>query len=102
MDLVFSKYTGFRLDEPENFKSFKLVLEGFSEGEHPLIEELDYEGIDHVWVLPAHVMKFSISDEWRSRFQIMLENAEKYGWIHPDTQGIKAHIQWQPEIARLK
>lgn len=95
MELVYSKHAGMRLDEPENFKAFKFVLEGFELGEQPAIADLDYDSNDHVWIPPSQVLQFATSDAWRLQFHKMIEGAAKYGWIHPDTQAIKAHIQWQ-------
>ncbi|KAA8735060.1 hypothetical protein F4V57_04715 [Acinetobacter qingfengensis] len=96
MELVFNKDLGLRLDDVENFKSFKFILEGFHVGEQPEITDFQYENADHVWILPEQVKRFSSSEQWLSDFNQMLQGAKKYGWIHPETNAIKAHIEWLP------
>lgn len=95
MNLIYCKDNGFSLEDKNSFKAFKLVLKGFEEGDIPNVHGLEQESEDHIWVDQAHVSIFSNGAEWLNQFSEMVAKAAKYGWIHPETQAIKAHVEWQ-------
>jgi 2-(1,2-epoxy-1,2-dihydrophenyl)acetyl-CoA isomerase len=87
-----------RLLEPDDFKTFKLVFDGYPTGHAPEIDGVRYVEENHAFVDQQQVIQAAGSqstESWREAFAVMVEKAAKYGWVAPDTQAIKAHIQWK-------
>jgi 2-(1,2-epoxy-1,2-dihydrophenyl)acetyl-CoA isomerase len=85
-----------RLLETDDFKAFKLVLNGYPQGQTPFIEGVRYIEDQHAFIGQQQVLEAAGSPDatWRAAFAAMVEKAAKYGWVEPGTQAIKAHIQW--------
>ncbi|WP_323038426.1 hypothetical protein [Gemmobacter sp.] len=98
MIVTYSPATGTRLDEAEDFRKFKVLLQncptaqpeirgiGFVDDGNALV------GIDLVPTLPGAPK----GPEWRAGYDAMVKAAAKYGWIDEASQSIKAHVERQP------
>lgn len=95
MDLIYCKEQGLTLEKLHDFKSFKFVLNGFIHGEYPQIEGIAIDQDDHVWIEQQLVTQFSTGVDWNQSFSEMISKAKKYGWIHAETDAVKAHVVWQ-------
>jgi hypothetical protein len=90
-----------QIEEPDNFKGFKVVsaysksakdqislaLQGIGElldDEHALINAQAF----------SQHLKRDQDSLWMSQFTSMIESAKKYGWINENPLRIKAHIQF--------
>lgn len=85
-----------QLLEADDFKAFKLVLNGYPAGQSPAIEGVRYIEDQHAFVARQQVLQAAASQDpaWHAAFAAMVEKAAKYGWVEPGTQAIKVHIQW--------
>ena len=89
---------GPRLDEPEDFKGFKVVVEGGLAGETLQLAlgpagRLDGE---HVWIAQDWLEQASglVGDaHWQAGLAGMLGYAEKKGWLEPGTGAVRGHIE---------
>lgn len=99
MDLICCKEQGLKLEHLDDFKSFKYVLKGFNHGEFPLIGGISPDQDEHVWIDQHIVTQFSTNDVWMQSFSEMIAKAKKYGWIHPETDAVKAHVVWQENFS---
>jgi len=91
------------LEDPSNFRAFKLVVEGDAAG----LDEAR-RALQGIAVLDDAAVAW-ISQEalrgrpevqgdaaWRQGFNAMIENARPHGWIDDAGGTIKAHIEWVP------
>ena len=89
---------GARLEAPEDFKGFKVVVEGGLEGP-ALAAALGAAGrLDgaHVWVAPDWLRAASGlagTPTWDAGLAGMLAYAEQKGWTEPGTGAIRGHIE---------
>lgn len=96
MIVHYSPQTGLRLQEPEDFRKFKVVLSGTAEAP-PTIEGVTFIADDHALVdidlvprLPGAPVG---EDGWMANYRKMLDAAEKYGWIDAEARAVKAHVE---------
>ncbi len=99
MDLIYCKEQGLKLEHVDDFKSFKYVLKGFGQGEFPLVGGIAPDQDDHVWIDQHVVTQFSTNEAWMQSFNDMISKAKRYGWIHTETNAVKAHVMWQENSA---
>ncbi|WP_180131026.1 MULTISPECIES: enoyl-CoA hydratase-related protein [unclassified Acinetobacter] len=102
MDLMYCKEQGLKLEQLQDFKSFKFVLNGFAHGEYPQIDGIAIDQDDHVWIDQQLVTQFSAGADWNQSFDDMVAKAKKYGWIHVETNAVKAHVVWQEPCAEAE
>lgn len=89
------------LQEPDNFKTFKIVIDAepdqFPDGTR------DFEGIatfddkDTAWVSQGALRTMSgraHDSVWQQAFGAMLDKARPYGWVNESTGDIRAHVEW--------
>jgi hypothetical protein len=89
-----------RLLEPSDFKSFKVVVRGGTDGraaERGLAPVAEWLGDDHVAVSVDAVRSLAGAEaetpDWQRGFAAMLGYAESKGWMVGEA--IKAHIEWE-------
>lgn len=102
MDLIYCKEQGLKLEHVDDFKSFKYVLKGFGQGEFPLVGGIAPDQDDHVWIDQHVVTQFSTNEAWMQSFNDMISKAQRYGWIHAETNAVKAHVMWQENSSQDK
>lgn len=94
---------GVRLDQPDDFSGFKVVVEAGAEAQaaETLAAVGEMADRDTAWIW-AHAVRAlagdQMGDDWNDRFSGMLEYAAGKGWIRgegpDDTLEIQAHIEW--------
>ena len=90
-----------RLEDRDNFREFKIVVERGDEDWDMLRDALrGLARIDdslHGWVSPSALRaSASIVDDaaWQDGFDAMIEKARPHGWIDPQSGEIRAHVVW--------
>jgi hypothetical protein len=101
---MFVKVTADRrvvLEDRDNFRAFKLVIEGEREQLDAIRRALhgtaDLVDADTAWVSQAALRdRPEVHDDaiWQQSFAAMIEKAKPYGWIDEQRQAIKAHVEW--------
>lgn len=88
-----------RLDEPEDLKGFKVVVE--SGDEASAVQALASVGrlVDRetAWIRRGAVRALAhgrVDDDWDAEFDAMLEYAASKGWLTDDRSEIQAHVEW--------
>lgn len=104
MVVVVSEH-GVRLDEPDDFTGFKVVVEtgAKEQAEETLTAVGEMADRETAWIW-AHAVRAlagdRVGDDWNDRFSGMLEYAAGKGWIRSegpdDTIEIRAHVEWPP------
>lgn len=89
------------LEEPQDFKRFKLVIDS-ARGETAKlaaalagIATLSAEG--HAWVNEAWLRRYDPAAAWQEGVTSMVAVAKKYGWIDEQAKTIRAHVEWPGE-----
>jgi hypothetical protein len=95
MILHCSKSAGWRLLEPDDFRSFKVVLDGVSPSEAAPADGVSLEDGTHAWIrqdVPARLAGAHATPAWQADFERMVAFAGKHGWLRDDG-AIRAHIE---------
>ncbi|MGV6876767.1 hypothetical protein ACUSIJ_29435 [Pseudochelatococcus sp. B33] len=85
-----------RLDEPDDFRNFRVTIEdGTSyktlKAAIDTIGRLDNEGT--AWIHETALRKLGRVDTiWQDQLTAMIAGAARHGWIDPGTGDIRAHI----------
>jgi hypothetical protein len=91
-----------KLEDPNNFRAFKLVVTG-----NPAILDAARKALAGVaelpdektaWISEAALRRFeSVAQDadWQQNLSAMIEKAKPHGWIDETRKAIKAHIEWQ-------
>lgn len=88
------------LEEPQDFKKFKLVID-VPKSDAKLapalagVATLDPEG--HAWVSEAWLRQRDPAAAWQDGLTAMIGVAKKYGWVDEEKKAIRAHIEWPNE-----
>jgi hypothetical protein len=101
---VFIRVTADRsvlLDEHDNFKGFKLVVDGSRQDIESVRAALDgiaeLPDAETAWVSEAALRSFaSVATDtaWQQALSAMIEKAKPHGWIDESRRAIKAHVEW--------
>jgi len=85
------------LEEPQDFKHFKLVIAAPHAAETRLkaalvgVAELSAEG--HAWISEAWLRRHDPAPAWQQGLDAMITVAKKYGWVDEQAKTIRAHIE---------
>jgi hypothetical protein len=89
------------LDDHDNFRAFKLVVEGRREdidaARRGLAGVAELTDADTAWVSQdALRTRNDVADDtaWQQSFAAMIEKARPHGWIDDARKAIKAHVEW--------
>lgn len=101
---MFVKLTADRrvvLEDRDNFRAFKLVVEGEREDldviRGALAGTAELVDADTAWISEAALRRRpEVAQEatWQQAFGAMIEKAKPHGWIDDARQAIKAHVEW--------
>lgn len=86
------------LEEPQDFKRFKLVMDATRDDMTTLaaalagVATLSPEG--HAWVSEAWLRRRDPAAWWQEGLTAMIAVAKKYGWVDERAKTIRAHIEW--------
>jgi hypothetical protein len=89
------------LEDRDNFRAFKLVIEGGKQKLDSALKALsgtaELLNSTHVWIFEQELRKHPTvaSDAaWQQNLGAMIEKARSHGWIDDQKKAIKAHIEW--------
>jgi hypothetical protein len=87
------------LEERDNFRAFKLVVEGdaaqLDAARAKLSGVADVPDAGTAWIFESW-LRANVSDEaWQQSLSAMIEKAKPHGWIDEQRKAIKAHIEWR-------
>ncbi|HEY1506378.1 MAG TPA: hypothetical protein VGF92_18885 [Stellaceae bacterium] len=86
------------LQEPEDFKKFKLVIDAAGADAARLSAALDgvatLDAGGHAWVSEDWLRKHDRAAAWQDGLTAMIGVAKKYGWVDEQKKAIRAHIEW--------
>jgi hypothetical protein len=89
------------LEEPQDFKRFKLVIDAVRADTTNLdaalagIATLSADG--HAWVSEAWLRGRDLGSSWQEGLTGMIATAKKYGWVDEPAKTIRAHVEWPGE-----
>jgi len=90
------------LEDRDNFRAFKLVIDGGPEQLDAALKALSgiAELLDstHAWIFEQALRQrpeVAGDNTWQSNLGAMIEKAKPHGWIDEVNQAIKAHIEWR-------
>jgi hypothetical protein len=98
----FSLANGLRLEDCNNFRAFKLVVDGRREDLERVRDALggaiELVDVDTAWVFEATLRgapEVAQNETWQHALGSMIEKARPHGWIDDDRKAIKAHVEWR-------
>jgi hypothetical protein len=100
MFLKYSAADGLQLEDRDNFRAFKLVIEGtrdLDDVRRALAGKADLTDADTAWIFEDALRRWSgLADDtaWQQNFSAMIEKARPHGWIDDRRKAIKAHVEW--------
>jgi hypothetical protein len=90
-----------QFEDRQNFRAFKLVVEGDRSGldavRRAVAGKADVPDADTAWINQDALRRWSgveRDDTWQQNFSAMIEKARPHGWIDDQRKAIKAHIEW--------
>jgi|SRR5688572_25713389 hypothetical protein len=101
---MFVKLTSDRrvvLDDRDNFRAFKLVVEGERSGIDAVRQALagtaELPDAETAWISEAALRarpEVAQNAAWQQSLGAMIEKARPHGWIDDARKAIKAHVEW--------
>jgi hypothetical protein len=89
------------LEDRDNFRAFKLVIEGdparLDEARRALAGTAELPDRDTAWISQAALRarpEVAQNTAWQKSFDAMIEKARPHGWIDEQRHAIKAHVEW--------
>ena len=89
------------LEDRDNFRAFKLVVEGRREDIEAIRDALGSTAklpdADTAWVSHDALRlcpEVAADTAWQQSFTTMIEKARPHGWIDDARKAIKAHVEW--------
>jgi hypothetical protein len=89
------------LEEPDNFRAFKMVIAGkpaaLADFRLALTSVAELIDADTAWVSAEALRRMPNvegNEAWQQGFATMMEKARPYGWIDEARGAIKAHVEW--------
>ena len=101
MFLKFSGATGLQFEDRNNFRAFKLVIEGSRDDlervRRAVSGKAELLDGDTAWIFESALRDWpgvAGDSDWQRNFSTMIEKARPHGWIDDERKAIKAHIEW--------
>jgi hypothetical protein len=89
------------LEDRDNFRAFKLVVEGSRQDLSAVRQALqgtaELVDADTAWISEAalrHWPEVANDTAWQQSFSSMVEKARPHGWVDDERKAIKAHVEW--------
>jgi hypothetical protein len=96
------------LEDRDNFRAFKLVVEGnpaaLDAARRALTDLAQLPDLDTAWVFePALRQRPEVAQDsaWQQSLGGMIDKARPHGWIDESRKAIKAHIEWTETAQRV-
>ena len=88
------------LEDAQNFRAFSIRIEGTLAGAAELLRVFaeSVDG-DHAWVSERALREWrGLADEawWQEGLTKMIGAAQRFGWVDPSSNAIRAHIEYTP------
>jgi hypothetical protein len=90
-----------QFEDRQNFRAFKLVVEGDRAGidavRRAVAGKADVPDAETAWINQDALRQWpgmEQDDAWQQNFSVMIEKARPHGWIDDRRKAIKAHIEW--------
>ena len=90
-----------QFEDRNNFRAFKLVVEGGRDRldavRRALAGKAELPDADAAWIFEDALRRWpGVENDaaWQQNFSAMIEKARPYGWIDDQRGAIKAHIEW--------
>ena len=91
------------LEDRDNFRTFKLVIEGgparLDQARRALMNTAELPDQASAWIYEQGLRQrpeVAGDEQWQGNFSAMIEKARPHGWIDEQKKAIKAHIEWLP------
>ena len=90
------------IDDPRNFRAFSIRIEGSMDAvlQDQLLRGIAVSGDgEHAWISEKALREWpSLKSEawWQEGLSRMMAAVQKFGWIDPANQSIRAHIEQAP------
>ena len=101
MFLKFSSGSGLQLEDRDNFRAFKLVIEGeqalLDAVRNALTGKAELVDTGTAWIFEDALRRRPGVEHdavWQQNFSAMIEKARPHGWIDDQRKAIKAHVEW--------
>ncbi len=89
------------LEDRDNFRAFKLVVEGnraaLDAVRRAVAGKAELPDADTAWIFEKALRRWpdvAHDAAWQQNFSAMIEKARPHGWIDDARKAIKAHIEW--------
>ena len=89
------------LEEKDNFRAFKVVVEcgpaRLDQVRRALSGTAEVQDQGHAWIYQQALRKrpeVAGDAAWQSNLDSMIEKARPHGWVDDAKKAIKAHIEW--------
>jgi hypothetical protein len=90
-----------QFEDRDNFRAFKLVVEGdraaLDRVRGAVTGKAELPDADTAWIFEATLRRWpGVADNaaWQQSLSAMIEKARPHGWIDDQRKAIKAHIEW--------
>jgi hypothetical protein len=101
MYVKFSAAGGLQFEDRDNFRAFKLVVEGdrgrLNEVRRALAGKAELPDAETAWIFVDALRRWpGVENDaaWQQNFSAMIEKARPHGWIDDSRKAIKAHVEW--------
>jgi hypothetical protein len=101
MYLKFSTADGLQFEDRDNFRAFKLVIEGkngdLDNVRRALAGKAELPDAETAWIFVDALRLWPGVEHnaaWQQNFLAMIEKARPHGWIDDSRKAIKAHVEW--------
>ena len=88
-------------EDRNNFRAFKLVVEGdrdrLDAARKATAGKAELPDAETAWISQDALRQLAgveHDEAWQQNFSAMVEKARPHGWIDDDRKAIKAHIEW--------
>jgi hypothetical protein len=89
------------LEDRDNFRAFKLVVEGgparLDQARRALLNTAELPDQANAWIFEQALrQRAEVANDatWQTNLGAMIEKAKPHGWIDEQKKAIKAHIEW--------
>ena len=101
MFLKFSRSGGLQLEDRDNFRAFKLVIEGeqsqLDAVRNAVAGKAEIADAKTAWIFEDALRRWPGVEHdaaWQQNLSAMIEKARPHGWIDEQRKAIRAHVEW--------
>jgi len=99
--LKFSRSGGLQLEDRDNFRAFKLVIEGeqsqLDAVRSAVAGKAEIADAKTAWIFEDALRRWPGVEHdaaWQQNLSAMIEKARPHGWIDEQRKAIRAHVEW--------